>query len=448
MIPRMSRLIIPNFHVILIHFPLAFFGFGLFIEIFSFMWKKSSFHQAGRWMILLGTLALAPTATSGIYALFDVVGHGQAASTGWSDLKNSSGFSDADWHQAHFHVLLTGIASGLALVVVVVWLGGSDLWRGFFYWPGLILLMTAMGMLTIGAWHGGEMIFRQGFGVEGRQPVLDAEMPSTQPTMQDRIEAVLPAIQVHLIMAGLVIAGAAGAMGTGFRRAAIAEELQQRAERAELQRRLPERLATEDSGKASQGQTQTEKIQTQTEPIPLAPNPAPPNPSPQNPAPEIPAPQVAAPTVAAPTVPPAENPPIAEPVKSSIAVKASIHVHSSLPVVRLWLLAAVFALVTIFAGLYFSGNLAWPNILNVPGLNGDLSPIRTPGERRTAIHIVFGGAILLFLLVMALLGRMTPRDRRAMGIISAVLTLLIAAQVWIGILLLYDGGDGPLMHFK
>ena len=57
-------------------------------------------------------------------------------------------------------------------------------------------------------------------------------------------------------------------------------------------------------------------------------------------------------------------------------------------------------------------------------------------------------AVTGLILVLALLGRLTPRDRLAMGIISAVLTVIIAAQVWIGILLLYDGGDGPLAHFK
>ena len=44
----MQRLIIPNYHVILVHYPLALLAMGLLIEIFSFLWRRSSARAAGR----------------------------------------------------------------------------------------------------------------------------------------------------------------------------------------------------------------------------------------------------------------------------------------------------------------------------------------------------------------------------------------------------------------
>jgi uncharacterized membrane protein len=161
------RFIIPNYHVILIHFPLGLLGVGVLIELFSFLWRRSSFHTAGRWMILFGTLMTVPAVTSGIFALYDVVGHGEPGGA-WYDVKSSSGFGDQDWHLLRNHVLFTSVGSGIALVAVVLWLGASDLGRRRLRFLVLIALLAAMGLFASGAWHGGEMVYRQGFGVDGR----------------------------------------------------------------------------------------------------------------------------------------------------------------------------------------------------------------------------------------------------------------------------------------
>src|SRR5687768_10037846 len=69
-----KELVNPNFHVILIHFPIGLLLTGTLIELFSFLgWRRSGFRIAGRWMILLGALLAIPTAFAGIYALSDVV---------------------------------------------------------------------------------------------------------------------------------------------------------------------------------------------------------------------------------------------------------------------------------------------------------------------------------------------------------------------------------------
>ena len=62
----------PNLHVILIHLPLALLFIGTLIELFAVVfWRRGQFRVAGRWMILIGALSAAPTATSGLYAMAD-----------------------------------------------------------------------------------------------------------------------------------------------------------------------------------------------------------------------------------------------------------------------------------------------------------------------------------------------------------------------------------------
>src|SRR5579863_9208904 len=155
----MARFIIPNFHVILIHVPLGLLGIGLLIEIFSFMWRRSSFRDAGRWMIILGALAMLPAATSGIFALLDVMNHGGQQGHSWIDLKAASGFSPHDWELAKDHFILTGAATLLALLAVLAYMSASDRGRRRVYPAAMIALIAAMGMMTAGAWHGGEMIY-------------------------------------------------------------------------------------------------------------------------------------------------------------------------------------------------------------------------------------------------------------------------------------------------
>src|SRR5437764_8879087 len=82
----------PNLHVVLIHYPLGLLIAGALIELFSFLWSRSGFRTAGRWMILLGALSAVPTTFSGIYALNSVaLSHNSVGEeTPWSDVKAGS----------------------------------------------------------------------------------------------------------------------------------------------------------------------------------------------------------------------------------------------------------------------------------------------------------------------------------------------------------------------
>jgi uncharacterized membrane protein len=385
-----QRLIIPNYHVILIHYPLALLGTGLLIEIFSFLWRRGSLKAAGRWMIFLGALALVPASASGAYALFDIAGHGQDQTDSWQDLKDGSGFSDHDWALAREHILLNSAATGLALLAVVGWVGASDHWRRVLYVPALLALIAAMGLMTDGAWHGGEMVFRKGFGVEGNKGVLQTASAPEGATLREKIDVRASPRQLHVIMAGILFAISAGALALSIRRSVTSD----------YPWIPPERL-------------KEERLRTD--------------------------------------LPPSDPEASLRPISLMGALNDTSNVIipvRPVPAGRFWLLATLAAILTIFGGLYIGGFLVWPRGVDWGAAKTAVLDINTPGQRRIAVHIVFAASILLLTLILAILARWAPKARVLLGASTLVLVMIMAAQVWMGILLLYDGDTGPLKRFK
>jgi uncharacterized membrane protein len=382
-----QRLVIPNYHVILTHYPLALLVFGLLIEIFSFLWRRSTVKTAGRWMILLGTLAMVPAATSGIYALFDIAAHGQEETYSWQDIKDGSGFSQHDWDLAKQHVLLNSAATGLALFAVVVWIGSTDNLRRGLYVPILLALLLAVGLMMDGAWHGGEMVYRKGFGVEGNKGVLAIATAPDSATMRQKIDVRISPRQLHVILAGVLFAIAAAALGLSIRRS-VTEDYPWVP---------PARLREIRRGEAG------------------------------------------------------ADPEATLPVSLMGALNDTSNVIPPPSVIRagrFWVLAAIVALLTTLGGLYIGGFLIWPGGVDWAAAKTAILDINTHGQRRMAAHIIFGASILLLTVILAILARWAPHARVFLGACAALLIVVMAAQVWVGILLLYDGNIGPISKFK
>jgi uncharacterized membrane protein len=379
-----DKFIVPNFHVILIHFPLAMLAAGVAIELFSFMWRRSTFRVAGQWMILLGTLAAVPAVTTGLYALSDVMGHGQGFDS-WVDLKNNSGFTKTDWNFITYHILMNAIGTGLALFAVVMWLGASDSWRRILRIPALLILIVALGAMTSGAWHGGEMTYRLGFGVQGKLAALP-DAPAKPQTIHDKVEYYAPEGEIHLLMAGFVFAMAAAALGLSIRRAVTTETV--------VVQRVPPTYISAEAGREGN-----------VKPISLL---------------------------------QALNDPGDE-----------IPVTRTAPAARFWLIGSLLALAAIASGFWFGGYLMpWPWIIDRDHLTRAIHHINDPKRAREGLHIVFGGSILVLTLILALLTRFAPRSRVFFTAFSFLLILVMAAQIWIGVQMTFDGGRGPLARFK
>ena len=119
----------PNFHVILIHYPLALIGVGLLIELFAFLWRRSTFRMAGRWMLLV------PAATSGLQAMSDVNRTPDTQSSNWAETRAASPIQGHAWEMMKDHAWLNASGTAIFLLVMVLWLGASDAWRGRLHFP-------------------------------------------------------------------------------------------------------------------------------------------------------------------------------------------------------------------------------------------------------------------------------------------------------------------------
>src|SRR4051794_20292631 len=118
-----GEFILPNWHVVLIHYPLGLITFGVLIEILSFFWRESTVRHAGRWMMLLGALSSIPTVTMGMYAFRDVVVPGSINEMHtWRDVARRSPWTAEQWEHMQRHIWLAAIGTGLAVIAAFLWL--------------------------------------------------------------------------------------------------------------------------------------------------------------------------------------------------------------------------------------------------------------------------------------------------------------------------------------
>ena len=204
----------PNFHVILIHYPLALIGVGLLIELFAFLWRRSTFRLAGRWMLLLGILSLVPAATSGLQAMSDVNRTSDTTSSPWMEARHSSPIQGPAWEMMKDHAWLNATGTAVFLLIMVLWLGASDTWRGRLHFPMLFVLLVGMAILVAGSWHGGEMVYRHGVGVNKEASVEESRNAAGE---KHDITYYAPPMQVHVILAGYAIAVGLAAIGLSLR---------------------------------------------------------------------------------------------------------------------------------------------------------------------------------------------------------------------------------------
>ena len=382
----MDKFILPNFHAILIHFPIAMLGIGVAIELFSFLWKRSSFRTAGQWMILLGTLGAVPAVTSGLYALLNVMSHGGDTDS-WLDLKAGSNFTQTDWNFIRLHIILNASATALALIAVVTWLASSDMMRKILRAPALLLLVAAVALMVDGAWHGGEMVYRHGFAVSTKNAPLNVvDNPATPPRgLDEKVQYYAPQGDIHLLLAGVVFSLAFVTLGISIRRAITTDTV--------VVQRIPPTYVPASADRDS------------IKPISLM---------------------------------QALNDPGDE-----------IPVVPAIPAARFWLLAALITIGAVASGLWFGDYLApWPMVINKNHLLRAIHNIQSSKEAREGMHIVFGSSILILTLILALITRFAPRSRVILSGFGLLLVLAIAGQIWLGILLTFDGGRGPLARFK
>src|SRR5688572_4993861 len=152
----------PNWHVILIHYPLGVFVLGMLLELAClFVRHHGTVRSAARWMVVLGALSGIPTAYAGAYALSDVARRSAPSAPDdapWHAVANASSLDANQWEMTETHAWTSGGIAVIAAVVVTLAVACTDRWRQRLYPLFLLLLLGCLGFMTVGAYPGGEMV--------------------------------------------------------------------------------------------------------------------------------------------------------------------------------------------------------------------------------------------------------------------------------------------------
>lgn len=371
----------PNFHVVLVHFPIALLIAGTLIELLGFLWPRHAFRTSGRWMILLGALSGIPAAISGIYALADVSLANVPSYDPWKEAAVASAVwrNDAQAHMLRDHAVLGSWGVGLAVLASILWLGSGDNWRNKLHLPLLALLLIACGLTVAGAWHAGEAVYRHGTAVQAAPTTIPSlSEPAPERQSPRGIEYFLPPLQTHMIVAGATIAMALASLGLSFRAA----------------NRVP----------------------------------APPKVD----------------SIAAALGPPGGPPPSVGELPPQNQTGAHV------PVARFWLLAFLLGLLAALVGDWYLARSAdtWNPTHLWELIRQPLDSASPAWLTRRVAHVGAGVSILALCLLMAVLTRVAPRARIALVVVSLLLLLVVAAQVWFGVLLTFDTVEGSISGFR
>lgn len=357
----------PNWHVLLIHYPIALLTLGLLVELCTLIHRRGTLRAAGRWMLLMGALSSLPAATAGIHAYYQTVRYAALTESASAETMPAAWYHlvrDAQnhlisqqWADLKHHIWRAASGTIIVNIAVLLYLAASDRWRRRLYFLCLALVLFATIVLMSGAWYAGESVYVRGTALQpdARGVVLD-------PDHLDRaVEGIVPPIQLHVVLAGLTVAMALAALAMSIRAMAMMQVPPAAKSRA------PSPGECHDSAYADSPVLQREMTVLAIRPPRFA--------------------------------------------------------------VRFWLLAMLLAMGTAAAGVWVAG-WNW----------GQFKPLLA--QPRDLVHIILGVMLVSLTVILAIVTRWAARRRWLLATLASLLLLVIIGQLWMGILLMYDGSDG------
>jgi uncharacterized membrane protein len=156
----------PNFHPIVIHFPIAFLIAAFACEVMGLFLNHHYFKKTAKWTLFVGTITL-----------------GLAAFTGWLGHKtvahSESSYALIEQHQRLGFITL-GVFVGLVILRFIV-LPKAEKKKRLMVLI-LIINMIGLGIMTWGSHLGGRLVYEMGVGVQAvdhrnsvGDPDVDAE---------------------------------------------------------------------------------------------------------------------------------------------------------------------------------------------------------------------------------------------------------------------------------
>ena len=141
----------PNLHPLLVHFPIALLTFGFVFDMFGLVSKRNELSRVGWWIQVAGTLGLLTAVVTGLLARETVVIPVAAYDT----------FENHE--QIAF--IVTAVFAALLLWRIASRTHLPQRYKILF----LVLFLFGLVLMWLGAWFGGEMVYRFGVGVRGIQ---------------------------------------------------------------------------------------------------------------------------------------------------------------------------------------------------------------------------------------------------------------------------------------
>jgi len=146
--------IIPGWHPIVVHFPLALVVTGTLLlftaRLLRLEQRAAAFAMVGTWNLCLGAAAALVALATGLAAVLDL--HVGVAA-----------------HQAISTHLKWAIFTTLALVLLAVWRGAGNAPQSRPSWIFMLVLLAATAALIETGYRGGQNVYRYGIGVETAQ---------------------------------------------------------------------------------------------------------------------------------------------------------------------------------------------------------------------------------------------------------------------------------------
>jgi uncharacterized membrane protein len=145
--------ILPGWHPIVVHFPLALVVTATLLLLGSRLLRPERYAATlatvGTWNLCLGAGAALLAIATGLAAVLHLN-------------------VDAAAHQAISLHLRWGIFTTLALVLVSVWRGAGSAQEGRPSWLFLAVLLAATAALIVTGYRGGQNVYRYGVGVQAQ----------------------------------------------------------------------------------------------------------------------------------------------------------------------------------------------------------------------------------------------------------------------------------------
>ena len=154
--------IIPNWHPLFVHFPIAFATAAVFFVLIGKLFKAKPWAKQclifGRWMLWAAALFACIAAVFGWFA-YNSVEHDEAGHLAMT---------------LHRNLALMALGALVLLAVIDLWPKRTATLPSY----GLLTLLIASWLLVVNAaWHGGEVVYRHGLGVMALPDVESEAQP-------------------------------------------------------------------------------------------------------------------------------------------------------------------------------------------------------------------------------------------------------------------------------